>query len=173
MSGTLLVDITSAGTFADCTPREKYSGVARSSLFSAFAVRMPDVPSLSFQLNETVIVYAAVTEAIKVPKQKIRSHPSFWGMRCLEIPKQVFLRPLSSLTPRCTGLFKYHPLIQFTPRMRHDESHCHTIYAWDDAQSDTVKNTKYRIYYLSSVWKQILISATPGQRLKGYECWRH
>lgn len=45
---------------------------------SAFAVKPADVRSQSFKSNVTVMVYAAITEAIKVPKWKIRSHLSSW-----------------------------------------------------------------------------------------------
>lgn len=84
MSRTLLVDITSAGTsaFAECTLREIWWEFCKSfsilSLSLSVCIRSKNVRSQSFKSNVTVMVYAAITEAIKVPKWKIRSHLSSW-----------------------------------------------------------------------------------------------
>lgn len=61
-------------------------------------------PSLSFKLNMTAAVYAAITETIKAPKRKIRTHLSFWSIYCFEIPRQSF----SKTSAKRFGAFIYH-----------------------------------------------------------------
>lgn len=76
---------------------------------SAFAVKPADVRSQSFKSNVTVMVYAAITEAIKVPKWKIRSHLSSWEKYIVwRFLDSVFFFFFPRTSAKCFCGFIYH-----------------------------------------------------------------